>query len=240
MNSIFYRIIALTLVAICLPGMARAQTSFDAGGANGGGIIVGWSNSTCDSSIAGAVRYNSSTGIEFCNGSAWTGFGGGGGLTGPSGCANIGDLCADGTVFAGWDPVREQPLYIPPTDQSSSAVWKTSTGTDDIATDSISDGQVNQSQVSPIGSGTFPAFDACYNLTFGGHSDWYLPSQIEMYYVWAMSATIEAAGNITNFGTTYWTSTECSTNCVWYQNFASGIANHNTKSTSLNVRCVRR
>lgn len=165
----------------------------------------------------------------------------GGGLTGPSGCANIGDLCADGTVFAGWHPVTQDPLFIPPTDQGTTSKWKIWAGTDDIATDSTYDGRANQNQISGLGSGTFPAFDLCYNLTFGGHSDWYLPSQVELYYLWAVSPTIQAAGHITNFQSTlYWSSTEYLTTNAWDQRFANGSQNFNDEDTAYRVRCVRR
>ena len=161
------------------------------------------------------------------------------GLSGPAGCANIGDLCADGTVFAGWDPVRHEPLYIPPTDQGTTSTWKTSTGTNDIATDSTYDGRANTNQVA--NSTTFPAFKLCKDLTTGGHSDWYLPSQVEHYYLWTMKGTIQAGGHITNFlNANYWSSTEYTTTTAWYQNFTSGIQTVDSKNLAYRVRCVRR
>lgn len=161
-----------------------------------------------------------------------------GGLSGPAGCANIGDLCADGTVFAGWHPITQAHLFIPTTDQGTSE-WKTSTGTDDIATDSDSDGAANSAQVA--NSTTFPAFKLCKDLTAGGYSDWYLPSRVELYYIRSVRGTIEAGGNITNFQTSpYWSSTENGTNYAWYQVFTTGTQNYYSKTNPMVVRCVRR
>jgi hypothetical protein len=131
-------------------------------------------------------------------------------------------------------------LFIPPTDQGTTSSWKTSIGTDDIATDSTYDGKANSDQVP--NSTTFPAFKLCKDLTTGGHSDWYLPSQVELYYLWAVSPTIQAAGHITNFNasTNYWSSTEYATDYAWGQLFANGIQYGYGKNTAFRVRCVRR
>jgi hypothetical protein len=163
-----------------------------------------------------------------------------GGLSGPSGCEDIGDLCADGTVFAGYHPITQEHLFIPTTDQSAGSNWKTSTGTNDIATDSTWDGRANTNQVA--NSATFPAFKLCKDLTVGGHNDWYLPSQIEFYYIWSVHQTIEAGGNITSFqNTLYWTSTEYAASNPFYQNLANGVQyNNSAKNTAYDVRCVRR
>ncbi|MFG9949782.1 DUF1566 domain-containing protein [Pseudomonas aeruginosa] len=164
----------------------------------------------------------------------------GGSLSGPAGCTSIGDLCANGTVFAGWHPITQEQLFIPPTDADSSATmaWKTATGTNDIATDSTYDGRVNTNQVA--NSTDFPAFKACKDLTLAG-KNWYLPSQVELYYLWSIHETIEAKGNITNFQNAYyWSSTEYFTNNAWGQIFTNGIQNFNNKNNVYRVRCVWR
>lgn len=170
----------------------------------------------------------------------------GGGLSGPMGCANIGDLCADGTVFAGWHPTTHEHLFIPTTDQGSTTNWTTSVGTDDIVPDSSHDGRANTDRVA--NSSTFPAFKLCKDLSAGGHNDWYLPSRVEMYYLWSIHTIIESSGNITNYLTTeYWTSTEASINNAWRQSFSlinGGLAYGNQandyKANNKRVRCVRR
>jgi hypothetical protein len=169
------------------------------------------------------------------------------GLTGPSGCANIGDLCADGTVFAGWHPITYDHLFIPTTNQEQPGApgtytmnWKNADGTDDISTDSDDDGQINHTNRGGA-IGDFQAFQACEDLGFGGHGDWYLPSRVELHYLWSVRGTIEAGGNITNFQSAYyWSSTESGTNSAMTQSFANGTQGANTKGNTFRVRCVRR
>jgi hypothetical protein len=163
----------------------------------------------------------------------------GSGVSGPAGCTTIGALCADGTVFAGYHPLTQVHLFIPTTDQGTTSAWKTSTGVNDIATDSIDDGRANTNQVP--NSTTFPAFKLCKDLAVGGYSDWYLPSQVESYQLWLARPMLEAAGNITNFNTLYWTSTELSSGTVRVQNFLSGVIGSSFKTGgAVRVRCVRR
>lgn len=59
----------LTLVCSTLPASAQIQSDFSAGG----GLRVGLSSTACAAGIAGAIRYNSTSGgiIEFCNGTSW-------------------------------------------------------------------------------------------------------------------------------------------------------------------------
>lgn len=204
----------------------------------------------CNSDKQGRLRYTSATDIwEYCSGSTWSPFEQAG-LAGPANCPAIGDLCADGTVFAGWHPVFYDHLFIPTMDQERPGSpgtytmnWKNATGTNDISTDSNNDGQVNHANRGGA-IGSFPAFQACENLGFGGHTDWYLPSQVELYYIWSVHDTIEAGGNITNFqDADYWTSTESSIALAWYHSFTSlnnGTQNDNIKTTAYRVRCVRR
>jgi hypothetical protein len=187
---------------------------------------------------------------QYCDGDDWKemiSLIGGGGLSGPSGCANIGDECADTTIFAGYHPITQEHLFIPPTDQEQPGSpgtftmnWKNATGTNDISTDSTNDGQVNHANRGGA-IGDFQAFQACEDLSFAGHSDWYLPSQVELYYLWSVRGTIEAGGNITNFQNAgYWSSTEFNTSLAWTLVFTMGAQSFNTKTISLRVRCVRR
>lgn len=161
-----------------------------------------------------------------------------GGLSGPSGCATIGDLCADGTVFAGYHPITHIHLFIPPTDQGTTSQWKTATGANDIATDSFHDGLANSNQVA--NSTTFPAFKLCKDLPLAGKS-WYLPSRVELDYLYNNRAILVAGGNITDFqNADYWSSTEYNTSFAWSQSFTDGYIFIFTKSTSYRVRCVGR
>lgn len=199
----------------------------------------------------GAVVYNVDFKVlQYCNGTEWVAMhsaAGGGGLSGPSGCADIGDLCADGTVFAGYHPITQAHLFIPTVDQERPGApgtytmnWKNATGTDDISTDSTNDGEVNHANRGGA-IGDFQAFQACEDLGAGGQTDWYLPSQVELYYLWAVHETIEAGGNITNFqNADYWSSTEYDTGNARNSYFTNGYQTSSNKTNIRRVRCVRR
>lgn len=170
-----------------------------------------------------------------------------GGLSGPAGCANIGDLCADGTVFAGYHPITQAHLFIPTTDQEKPGSpgtytmnWKNATGTNDITPKSDNDGEANHGNRGGA-IADFEACKACEDLTAGGQTDWYLPSRVELYYLWSARGTIEAGGNITNFqSTNYWSSTEQNNNLAWSEQFSGGDQSVNTKTNLYRVRCLRR
>ncbi len=194
--------------------------------------------------IAGDLVYNSTHHVlQYCDGDDWHGVGSfaTGGLIGPSGCANIGDQCADTTIFAGWHPVTHEKLFIPPTDQGTTSVWKTSTGTNDIATDSLLDGLSNTNQVP--NNATFPAFKLCKDLTLAGKT-WYLPARAELDYLYNNRAkyVAKAPGNgFTNFQNAYyWSSTEYNTVDSWGLHFADGYFLTYGKTYSYRVRCVGR
>ena len=118
-------------------------------------------------------------------------------------------------------------------------MWKTSTGTDDITTDSTEDGRVNDGQVA--NSATFPAFKLCKDLTDGGYSDWYLPARDELHLLWKNRVAINAgaSGNFTV--ATYMSSTEASPDNSWIETFSDGRqSDWASKTFSGDVRCIRR
>lgn len=82
------------------------------------------------------------------------------------------------------------------------------------------------------------AMDACDNLTYGGYSDWILPSKevLNTMYVYKN----EIGGFSTS--TSYWSSTEAelsSSDAAWGQSFYSGYRGVFYKSDTYRVRCVR-
>lgn len=63
----------LLFISIIFSTQSFAQVSIDASGSGGGAIVVGESTDACDSSIQGALRFNTSNQcVEYCSGSAWT------------------------------------------------------------------------------------------------------------------------------------------------------------------------
>ena len=82
------------------------------------------------------------------------------------------------------------------------------------------------------------AISACNGLSYGGYSDWFLPSKYELN---AMYQNKTAIGGFSS-STWYWSSTEHDSDDAHVQNFYNGSQNINygNKSGSKGVRCVRR
>jgi hypothetical protein len=77
----------------------------------------------------------------------------------------------------------------------------------------------------------------------GGYTDWYLPTNYELYLCYSSALVVNkllgANGFTNNF---YWGSTEFANNLSWYQGFNSGSQYYftaNTKSNNYYVRAVR-
>lgn len=242
---------ALFFIVFSLLTVCPVQAQSTSANFSQGSVKIGPDTRDCDSSLEASVRWNSSTScMEYCDGTDWTcpasvtvGC-----STDPT-CPNVGDVCSgDGSgggnpKFAGCmcyhdansaDAGTCKALYVAQANQSASSMWKIANGTDDITTDSMEDGIVNDGQVA--NSTDFPAFKLCKDLSDGGYTDWYLPSRRELDLLWVNNTAI------TGFSTDYyWSSSENSTTYAWNQSFNFGnIANTTTKNTNRAVRCVRR
>ncbi len=209
-------------------------------------ITFGDSSSVCGSAMEGSIRFNSGSATwDFCNGTIWTSFENVGGdlCVTPVLCPNIGDTCNDGNAnnnpdpkFAGFMAYNGsntcEPLFTTQANQSSST-WKTSTGSNDIATDSHEDGKINDNQIA--NSNTFPAFKVCKDLTYGGYTDWYLPAMQELNLLYKNQTAI---GSFTaNY---YVSSSEYTTIKYWNLGFDYGGNDNQDKNLAAYVRCVRR
>ncbi len=73
----FYHLLGAIALFYAPLAYAQVESNFSAGG----GIRIGWSNTSCDGTIAGSIRYNSGSGgsIDYCNGATWQNISGGGG-----------------------------------------------------------------------------------------------------------------------------------------------------------------
>ncbi len=82
------------------------------------------------------------------------------------------------------------------------------------------------------------AMDACDALTYGGFTDWYLPSKAEL------NAMYEQESSIGGFSDAYyWSCTEYRSIYAWVQHFYTGSQGTSMKSNDTDdrrVRCVRR
>lgn len=113
---------------------------------------------------------------------------------GPDPCADSpspGTTCRDGTIYAGLSPDGNVPMYTTPADASSGAYW----GTFGFPTGSTSDvtGRDNTADIyayvqngdgshNPDDGYTPNAAVLCEELTAHGHSDWYLPDELDVLY----------------------------------------------------------
>jgi len=206
-----------------------------------GEAIIGRGSLGCTSAQDGALRFTSSTDLwEFCDGSAWVPFET---CTPPTSCPAVGDVCGDGSQFAGFmlynGSTSCEPLFVTGDNQSASSQWKTSTGTNDISTDDQVDGRVNHAGRGGILS-AFPALELCESNAYHGKNDWYLPARDELHLLWKNRAAINAnaAGAFTT--AQYWSSSEYNTFNAWYQTFVDGGVANIAKTNSYDVRCVRR
>ncbi len=193
----------------------------------------------------GAIVYNVDYKLlQFCDGTNWIGVGQAlfGGCLAPTDCAAIGDVCTDGSLFAGFIADVDgtcRVIYVTDTNQSAGTTWKTTTGTDDITPDDHFDGSNNHA--SRAGNLTdFPAFDLCESNTYHGKDDWYLPSANEAQILAENRAAIDANAAQNFQAGAYWTSTEYNTT----QAFRKDIANHaflsnHGKDNTQDVRCIR-
>ncbi len=81
-----------------------------------GGVKVANDAAACIAGKAGTIRYTGGTPPwEFRNGSAWIPFeqAGSAGCAGPADCPAIGNICTDGTVFAGCaPPLHDTPFFV--------------------------------------------------------------------------------------------------------------------------------
>ena len=161
-----------------------------------------------------------------------------------SGSPTPGDVCADGSVYAGLTPNGNVPMYTTPADQSSGAYWGTRgfvTGSTSLVT-----GEANTADVYAhvmAGDGTFNPDDGrtpnaavlCENLVAHGHNDWYLPAEDELDVLYDNRVAIGG------FGTSrYWSSSELNGGFARNLLFSNGFQTSNFKSFTLAVRCVRR
>lgn len=84
------------------------------------------------------------------------------------------------------------------------------------------------------------AMSTCENLTYGGYSDWVLPSKNVLNTMYLYKN--EIGGFFCDYYTSYWSSTEYSSNVnyAWHQSFYDADQDYDGKGYTYYVRCVRR
>ena len=164
-----------------------------------------------------------------------------------------GDVCSDGSVYAGISPDGSVAMYTTPADAGQFS-WNdgTSNWVDTAmvnctsAEASCNTGEANTSLLVGLGTSPSPApyvaARHCDNLTAHGHSDWYLPARYELA-VLRTNRTAIGGFNLTgsNPAGWYWSSSERINSHSWLQRFSDGTQSlFNLKFVDLSVRCVRR
>jgi hypothetical protein len=176
---------------------------------------------------------------------------------GKTGCTTIGNVCPDGTIFAGCVE-SNVPIYTSRCDigytwngatcagGASTFAWNNGNAANYTTTGatSLTNGMTNtatllstDSDSSTGGVQPHQAAAACNSYLFQGYSDWYLPAQ---YEAWVLGANNAAIGNFASLA--YWSSTQLSSSLVNFLNLGSPVRSigYNPKQMSYRVRCVRR
>jgi hypothetical protein len=154
----------------------------------------------------------------------------------------IGDTFQGGIVF--YLDGNGGGLISAPSDQSSGAQWGcvgTITGANGTT---IGTGAQNTINIETGCSTPGTAADICANLTFGGYSDWFLPSKDELNEMYLNIGQGSPLGNIGGFASNwYWNSYEdpnVPQTIAWIQHFGNSISQGNLGKNHYNsVRAVR-
>ncbi|MEO7311488.1 MAG: DUF1566 domain-containing protein [Chitinophagaceae bacterium] len=126
-------------------------------------------------------------------------------------------------------------LIAPPTDQSAAVQWSANAISNATAT-ALGQGNNNTTEMYFQGNSSTLAGGICYDLVYGGYSDWFLPSRDELNKLYLNR---NAIGGFT-VNTTYWSSSAYSNTTIWGwgQQFPSGFQD-NTPQQYCAVRAVR-
>lgn len=199
--------------------------------------------------VEGDVMFNETSGVpQYCDGANWIAMTGGElNLNAPQGCPNIGDVCDDGSVFAGLSPDGNIPMYTTPVDAPSGLPWNNGNSSNVVnlytpITESDTGGANSSAAFIGIDSdsGTsgvqpFQAPEYCHALNSHGRNDWYVPATDE----WTVLYTNR--NDIGGFlGTNYWTSTEVCCDAMVYRSLTDGSTGSGIKRFGNRVRCVRK
>jgi hypothetical protein len=153
----------------------------------------------------------------------------------------VGDTYAGGIVFY-VDASGCHGLVAAVSDQTTGE-WGCS-GTKITGADGTAIGTGNQNTIDiETGCATVgTAADICANLTSGGYSDWFLPSndELNLMYQNIGQGNDLGLGNVGGFANNdYWSSTEYSVSDGWIYNFEYGYLNNIYKYDPYSVRAVR-
>jgi hypothetical protein len=196
-----------------------------------------------------------SPGFYYWDGASWKSVGGTGGGSGSSFTHYVGELYGGGIVVAVWKESGVEkgliasltnmliptafPDLIPWTSVSYQCTLVPSSGAS-----SPVDGQANTTAIiAQNGNAANTAATVCDQYSYGGFSDWYLPSIFELDQCYNAALIVnKVLGNTDGFQTTtkYWSSTEINPCSAYAKYFDLGYTTTNTKGFTNLVRAVRR
>ncbi len=151
----------------------------------------------------------------------------------PQGCPNIGDVCDDGTIYAGDSPDGTIPMFAAPEDEEGTFTW----GDNGLLGLSADDGDGNTETLAALGEAAHPAAYACYNKNTIGYDDWYLPARNEMDNDNLNNGGNEIGGLLAD---AYWSSSENDASTAWGRDFNVDNNTNRSRGNALRVRCVRK
>lgn len=205
----------------------------------------------------GTVIYNQTDKVmQYCDGSQYVRLQGAPPVDACAGFTTPGDICPDGSMYAGGAPIGNVRLYTTRCDIGQTWDGSSCTGTatqlswnngantgyvDLVGAGSLENGLVNHnimiatdSDSGAIGKQPHQAAQACEDLVINGHNDWFLPTYDELILVMSDRPTF----NIDTL--TYWISSEWDDNDARMIDSTPSNSNRQRKEVSNIVRCMRR
>jgi hypothetical protein len=148
----------------------------------------------------------------------------------------IGQFGPAGGIIFYCDPTNTWGLESALNDQSTNVQWGCYETLIGGTLPTLGSGYNNTMLIVNNCSATNIAARKCTELTFGDKQDWFLPSIVELNFLWAQRFFVG------NFGTVqYWSSSEQDSNKAYTKSFAShGAESAIDKNFGFRVRCIRK
>ena len=190
----------------------------------------------------GDTMYNTSEHVpQYCNLREWMPMdvqGGDGGS-----CTTAGDLCSDGSYYAGLSPDGNAPMFFTSiANESASRTWNNgSAPTVSTGVNDTDDGDGNTAILVGLSDADSPynAANYCNDLVAHGSSNWYLPAENELLLIYNSGSPL---GDIVS-GPLYWTSSETTSSPTAQarsKNMSVAFTSNTNKTGTNRVRCVRK